>query len=287
MANKKAKKTSKKSAVVAPKVTTTTKVVTKTDSVAKPSFLKSLAGPKDLDGIFSAKTLSLLFVEMVGAMALTMMYIFSKGNVFYLMFAMAAMVLAFSNFAIVFFNPIFAIGGWLTKKISAKKAVLVIIAQLLGVMVASLLLTKFIQGIPDVSEQAQAFGAAKPELFKLEKIAEKTEWFIFFSEFIGAAILGLIVAQGAKRSAGEKAALVSGAMFVAWFVANSLSGYFQQGANLLNPAMALSTVAFNKETWQWNTAVYVLAPVLGGALGFFIDKLLVKDSGVKTTVKNA
>lgn len=287
MANKKAKKTSKKSAVVAPKVTTTTKVVTKTDSVTKPSFLKSLAGPKDLDGIFSAKTLSLLFVEMVGAMALTMMYTFSKGNVFYLMFAMAAMVLAFSNFAIVFFNPIFAIGGWLTKKISAKKAALVIIAQLLGVMVASLLLTKFIQAIPDVSEQAQAFGAAKPELFKLEKIAEKTEWFIFFSEFIGAAILGLIVAQGAKRSAGEKAALVSGAMFVAWFVANSLSGYFQQGANLLNPAMALSTVAFNKETWQWNTAVYVLAPVLGGALGFFIDKLLVKDSGVKTTVKNA
>lgn len=291
MANKKAKKTSKKSAAAAaPKVATSTKVVTKAATPAtKPSFLKALAGPKDLDGIFSAKTLSLLFVEMVGAMALTMMYTYSKGNVFYLMFAVAALVLAFSNFAILFFNPIFALGAWLTKKISAKKAVLVIIAQILGVMLASILLTKFIQAVPEAADnQAAMFGAQpKPELFKLDKIAEKQEWFIFFSEFIGATLLGFLVAQTAKRSAGEKAAIVGGSMFAAWFVANALSGYLQQGANLLNPALAISAVKFDKDTWQWNTAVYVIAPILGGVLGYFISKVLVKDSGVKTSVKSA
>ena len=292
MANKKAKKTTKKSATTAPK-TTTTKVVTKgTSSATKPglaNFVKSLAGPKDLDGIFSAKTLSLLFVEMIGAMALTMMYTFSKGNVFYLMFAVGVMVLAFSNFAISFFNPIFVLGNWLTKKISAKKAALLIVAQILGVMLASVLLTNFIQAVPEAANSRGAmFGSqAKPELFKLSKITEGKEWFIFLSEFVGATLLGLLVAQTAKRNTGEKAVLVGGGMFVSWFVANSLSNYLQQGANLLNPAFAVSTVDFDKDTWQWNTVVYIIAPILGGVLGFFINKLLVKDSGVKTSVKTA
>lgn len=282
MANKKAKKTSKKSAVVAPKVTTTTKVVTKTDSVAKPSFLKSLAGPKDLDGIFSAKTLSLLFVEMIGAAALTIIYTYSKGHSLMIMFAMVFMVLALSNFAILFFNPIFAVGAWLTKKISAKKAVLVIIAQILGVMVGWILLSKYIGALP----QEQLAGE-KIDTTLIAQVTKDKEWFVFFSEFIGATILGLMVAQAFKRNAGEKAAIVGGSIFVAAFVASALSAYVQQNANLLNPALAISAVKFTKETWQWNTVVYVLAPILGGALGFFIDKLLVKDSGVKTTVKNA
>ncbi len=290
MANKKAKKTTKKSATTASKTTT---VVTKgTSSATKSglaSFVKSLAGPKDLDGIFSAKTLSLLFVEMIGAMALTMMYTFSKGNVFYLMFAVGVMVLAFSNFAISFFNPIFTLGNWLTKKISAKKAALLIVAQILGVMLASVLLTNFIQAVPEAANSRGAmFGSqAKPELFKLSKITEGKEWFIFLSEFVGATLLGLLVAQTAKRNTGEKAVLVGGGMFVSWFVANSLSNYLQQGANLLNPALAVSAVDFDKDTWQWNTVVYIIAPILGGVLGFFINKLLVKDSGVKTSVKTA
>ena len=290
MANKKAKKTTKKSATTAPKTTT---VVTKgTSSATKSglaSFVKSLAGPKDLEGIFSAKTLSLLFVEMIGAMALTMMYTFSKGNVFYLMFAVGVMVLAFSNFAISFFNPIFTLGNWLTKKISAKKAALLIVAQILGVMLASVLLTNFIQAVPEAANSRGAmFGSqAKPELFKLSKITEGKEWFIFLSEFVGATLFGLLVAQTAKRNTGEKAVLVGGGMFVSWFVANSLSNYLQQGANLLNPALAVSAVDFDKDTWQWNTVVYIIAPILGGVLGFFINKLLVKDSGVKTSVKTA
>ena len=54
-----------------------------------------------------------------------------------------------------------------------------------------------------------------------------------------------------------------------------------------NPAMSIAIVDFAKETWQWNAVVYVIAPLLGGVLGFLLDKVLVRDSGVKTTIKTA
>lgn len=284
MATKKAKKTTKKSAA-APKVTTT--VVSKAAPAAKPSFLQSAASSvKDIDGLFSAKTLSLLFVEMIGAMIFTIAFANVQGLPLYVMFVVLGLGVIFSDFSIAFFNPIFILGAWLTRKVTAKKAVLLVIAQVLGTMLAVVVMSSFIKAadLPQGNE-AQLFQQNLPKLYKVAAITKDKEWFLFFGEMLGATVLGFLVAQAAKKSRYEKAVFVSLATITALLISSYVLA-FAQANTLLNPALAIAAVDFSKE-WQWNSAIYVIAPIIGGVLGFFIDKALVKGGDVKTAIKTA
>lgn len=286
MATKKAKKVAKKSTTSAPKVTTTTTVVTKkAESIKKMGFWKRLNNIDDIDSLFSAKTLSLLFVEMIGAMTIAMIYSYTNGNQLFVMLSLGALIMAFSGFAISFFNPIIAIGAWLTEKMSTKKVVLTVIAQVLGTMLAVVLLTTFIKATPAADEAASYYNNT-PSIFKLAALPEGKQWYIFASELLGSAILTFMVAQAHKRSNGEKTVMVCGATLVALIAAGALASSLS-ATSLLNPALAIMSADFTKEVWQWNAAVYVLAPVLGGIVGFFIDKVLVKASNIKTSIKTA
>ncbi len=280
MATKKAKKTSKKTAATAPKVTTT--VVSKATPAFKPNFLKILSGPKDIDGVFSAKTLSLLFVELIGAMIMALVFNFIKGQQFFMALTLIGLAVAFSGFAITFFNPLITFGAWLTQKISAKKALLMVLAQVLGTMLAFVLLNSFISGAGTASEEMAAYGITSPTIYKLLEIPKNKEQFVFFAELIGATAIGFMMAQAHKRSASEKAVIAGGSLFVGLLVAGSLAGYVE-GASLLNPALTITALQFTNENWAWSAAAYILAPILGGILGFLLSKVLVKD--VTTTLR--
>lgn len=284
MATKKAKKTSKKSAATAPKVTTTTTVVSKASPAKKLNYFQKILAIKDIDNIFSAKTLSLLFVEMVGAMAMALVFSFVKGQQFFMMLALIGLVVALGSFSITFFNPIIALGSCLAQKISAKKAILMIIAQVTGTMLAAVLIGTFIKNTPEVSQEAMLYGQSAPEMFKLPELAEGKEWLIFAGEVLGATVLGFLIAQATKRSLGERAVIAGASLFVGLFVSSALITTFQ-AVSLLNPALAIAFTDLSDKTWQWNTVVYVLAPFIGGIIGFLIDKVLVKEATVKTTVK--
>ena len=286
MATKKAKKISKKTVATAPKSTTTT-VVTKDIPAKKANFFKKANAIKDIDGIFSAKTLSLLFVELIGAMLLTLAYATLIGNAGYFLIGMIliGIALALSGFAVLFFNPIFTFGAWISHKISTKKMVLVAIAQVLGTMLAVILLTQYLQAADTTNTQA-SLGGTTPSIFKLPALASGKEWFVFFGEFLGATLISFMVAQAWKRSATEKAVVVGTSTFAVLFLMSMLVGNIKS-LPVANPAMSIAIVDFAKETWQWNAVVYVIAPLLGGVLGFLLDKVLVRDSGVKTTVKTA
>lgn len=281
MATKKAKKTTKKSTTPAPKVTTT--VVSKAAPAKKLSYWGRLNSIKDIDSIFSAKTLSLLFVEMIGAMAMAIIFSYVQGNQLFMMLSLGALILAFSGFAITFFNPIITIGAWLAEKVSTKKMILAVIAQLLGTMLAVVLLSTFINAAP-APAQDTPYQAAAPAIHKIAALPENNQWFVFGAELLGATILGFMAAQAFKRTNGEKAVTVCGASFIAILVAGALVSTIG-AATLLNPAMSILALDFAKDSWQWNVAVYVLAPIIGGIIGFMIDKVLAKSSTVKTIIK--
>ncbi|MDO4870675.1 MAG: aquaporin [Candidatus Saccharibacteria bacterium] len=286
MATKKAKKAVKKAAPAAAKVTTTTTVVTKAAPTKKLNYWQRLNNIDDIDSLFSAKTLSLLFVEMIGAMTMAIIYSYTNGNQLFTMLSLGAIIMAFSGFAISFFNPIIVIGAWLAEKVSTKKMVLTVIAQVLGTMLAVVLLTTFIKAVPAADETAAAYYNNTPSILKLHKLPENKQWFIFAAEVIGGAILTFMAAQAHKRSHGEKTVIICGATLVALISAGALTSPLG-ASTLLNPALAIMAADFAKETWQWSVAVYILAPIVGGIIGFLLNKVLVKNSTVKTSVKTA
>lgn len=285
MAIKKAKKISKKTTVTAPKVTTM--VVSKSESTKKTNFFHKANAIKDINGIFSAKTLSLLFVELVGTMLLTLAYATLIGNAGYFLIGLilVSIALAFSGFAVMFFNPILNLGAWVSHKISTKKMILITIAQVLGAMLAVIVLTQYIKAT-DVANGQAALGAQNPSLFKLPALVNGKEWLVFFGEFFSATLISFMVAQSWKRTSTEKSVIVGLSTFAILFLASMLVGNIK-ALPVVNPVMSIAVVDFTKEAWQWNTVVYVIAPLLGGVLGFLIDKILVRDSGVKTIVKSA
>lgn len=285
MANKKAKKNTKASTVT--KVTTT--VVSATNQSQgdfKHKALKYLAGPKDLGSWFSAKTLSIFFVELVGAMILAIIFSFTQGAHLFMFIAMLALLVIFSDFAITCFNPIFSIGAWLAHKISFKKAVITVLAQVVGTMLAFVLFTTYLSAAP--MPEAGILGGAqaeKPTIFKIAEIIKDKEWLIFGAELIGAAVFAFLAAQSLKRSKFEAAFITAGGFFIAILLATGLLSAVGARNYLLNPVLAITNLSFTKENWQWNAVVYIIAPILGGILGFLIDKALVKDDKVKTIIK--
>lgn len=285
MANKKAKKTTKTPAVT--KVTTTVVSATsQNQGDFKHKVFKYLAGPKDLKGWFSAKTLSVFFVEMIGAMILAIIFSFTQGAHLFMFIAMLALLAIFSDFAITCFNPIFSVGAWLAHKISFKKAVVTVLAQVFGTMLAFVLFTSYLNAAP--MPEAGILGGTQPEkptIFKIAEVIKDKEWLIFGAELIGAAVFAFLAAQSLKRPKFEAAFVTAGGFFIAILLATGLLSAVGARNYLLNPVLAITNLSFTKENWQWNSAVYIIAPLLGGIIGFLIDKALVKDDKVKTTVK--
>lgn len=281
MATKKAKKNNKKST---PTTKVTTKVVTKTETPGRFNFLKGVNKADDINGIFSAKTLSMLFVEMLGTMIIATLLSATQASQPFIMFiVVAGLALIFSNFTVTFFNPIISFGLWISRKISAQKALLTILAQVLGAMLAVILLTKYLHITePLVEGQLQTEAA----IFKISTAdINKIGWFVFVSELICGTLVGFMVAQSAKKSAAERAVIVGLATFIGLFMALALTGAAKL-PGLLNPVMTIPMFSFTKDNWQWITAAFIVAPLIGSAIGFLLDKVLAGNSGTKTTVKS-
>jgi len=81
-----------------------------------------------------------------------------------------------------------------------------------------------------------------------------------------------------KRKTGLPQPLPFGlGVFVALLLAASASAYVG-GSAIINPAVALSLGALKWELWP--LAVYILAPVIGGVIGFILhDTLRVESDG--------
>ncbi len=280
-----AKKAKKTSAKKTSKVTTTTKVVSKS---AKKAGLSSIVNNRkkinDIDSIFSAKTISMLFVEIVGATILALIFSATQGqNHIYMLFVLVGLATVLANYSQTFFNPIISFGAWIANKISAKKMVLTIIAQFLGVMLAVILLRTFMDAMG--ADKAVNAMTPKPELFKLPALKEGAEWFVLGSELIASFVFGLFFVQGWKEKDNFKKGFVVGISMFAALIVGSILANYAQALSLVNPTYVLLTLNQEaKNLWQWIVPIYGIVPLLGGALGFLANELLVKDN-IKTTVK--
>lgn len=280
MATKKAAsaKKSKTTTVKKPIIKKSTSVgssTTKTSTVTKASSATSTRTLSFFDG--KTPLLGAYIAEFVGTFILATTALVVQGNALLVGFALIAIVLAIGFTSGAHINPLITVGAWVTRKMSGKRALGYIGAQLLGAMLALVVMTAFSGAAPkpDNSQEAMMLGQQTAQLFQMEPVTGETKgvWYVFFAELLGASILGFAVA-GALRERRDRmvAAFTYGLGFFAALTIAGGAAAFASLAVVVNPALALSMQAIDwtMASAGWGILVYMIAPIVGGVLGFLL-----------------
>ncbi len=279
MATKKAASSAKKSSAKASsakkqntKVTTVKAVESRPAAPVKAARKRSL---KFKFGLSSTPLVAALVAEFVGTFIFAATILASQGQPIVALFALAGVVLAIGTISGGYANPALVLGAWVTRRMSGIRAIAYIVAQVLGAMLALVVLDMYVSSAPDVSQQAQQLGQTAPELFKLAALPDGKQWLVFLSEFIGTLIFGFAVA-GATREKKDRtaAALTVGlGVFLGLVVASYAAQLVGVNGAIINPAVAVSlqTIDFSS---VWPITVYVVGSALGAVVGFILYDML-------------
>jgi len=224
-----------------------------------------------------------LVAEFIGSFILTAAFIQMQASPLFVAFALIGVVLMVGGVSGAHLNPAVTVGSWVTRKINWLYALGYIVVQLLGATVAYLVLNTFLHANDPTSAQQSA--AAAPALFHAADIVKGKEWYLFFVELLGTTVLGLGVASAlrAKRNKLVSAFSAGFAILIALYLALTLNSALLQSSTVqgvtytfLNPAIAF---AANGLSWNpWPITIYIVAPVLGGIIGFVLQDFLYSQS---------
>ena len=303
--SKKADKEAKKAEKKAEKVKTdekkeTAKVITvaaKANPV-KEFFARKFDASENILTIFkSGKIFGALIGELLGTAAISAIVLTLGLNPIYVVFAYLGITLAVFKLSGANLNPVITAGMLATRRMSAIRGILYLIAQVLGAWIAYLVVNAFLQaGIATGNVQSTT---ALPALATADSITVATEgasyfWAITMIEFIGAIIFAFIFARALayKRSSFTFAATVAAGMFTAILFALTISmnylGISQEYTYVLNPATAVVYGLFPSSAEGFDALMqalmpmlvsYVIFPVLGGIVGFYASDIAGKLSG--------
>lgn len=212
-----------------------------------------------------------IIAEFVGTFLLTIAFLEMQGNPLFAGLALAGIVLVVGGVTGTHVNPAMTFGAWVSRKLNWLYALGYVVAQLLGASVAFLVLNTFLHN-NGVSSSANV------SLFHAATLTSGKEWYVFFAELLATTVLALGVATALRHRNGKLvAAFAQGLAFLtALYVGMSLTTVLLTEANVsltfLNPAVAF---AANGLTWNWwPIAIYVVAPLLGGVIGFGVSEFL-------------
>lgn len=271
MATKKAASSAKKST----KKSTATKQTKVTTVRAVESQPAPAAATSTRSARFSfsrAPLVVALVAEFIGTFMLAAAILASQGAPLVVLFGLAGIVLAVGAFSGAHVNPAMTIGAWVTRRISGLKALGYVAAQVLGAMLALVVVNAYVSAAPTANPTD--LYSAGAQLFKAVALPEGREWYVFFAEMLGTAILGFAVASALSevRERAAAALTVGLGIFIGLMIAGQAATYV--GANaILNPAVAVSLQAVNFSS-VWPLGVYVLGTVLGGVVGFVLYDLM-------------
>ncbi len=308
MANKKASSTAKKaapkkaktSAAASVKKTETSAAEVKKTVITENTDLKTIVRP------------GALVAELIGTFLLAAAVIGLLGDKMMVMLALIVIVVVFGVISGAHLNPAITVAIWANRKISGLKAMFYILAQVLGALLAYVVMHAIFngsletlvtaalakQGLTDASvmqygsNSIKDFIAAQGGVSELATkldvkmfgatLAQGSHWLAFWTELLGSTIFGLGI--GYAVLAKKKNALTTG-----FAVGGSLMlGLAIGGATvILNPAVAAALGVFAQSTFAWSqlfwtVGVYILATCIGMTAGFTIYRLALRDTVDKT-----
>ena len=220
--------------------------------------------------------------EVIGTMMLSMFFLaVGLYQPLYLVFAMLAATAITYKLSGAHLNPAITVGMMASRRISAIRGVLYILAQVLGAWLGLLILNAFISA-----------GGAATELPKMAEVASEDFWVVSMVEFFGAALLGYVFcrAQDYKKNPLAIAAIIgTGACTVYLFVVLISSSFLGLQNNfMINPAIALMYQIlptggenFGELFGQTMLALctYCIFPMVGAVIGFTFSDIAKKLVG--------
>lgn len=217
------------------------------------------------------QNLNCLLAEFFGTFLLTLSVIILmlSQNPQNLLVLVAGIVLLIGSVSSALLNPALTFGYWIIKKIKLSRAIAYTIAQSLGGLAA--------WGLVTVYSKANA-SAGQMNIFQTAPLVAGQEWYIFFTEMIGALMIAFglasLIRLRRKNQASTSSALVYGiAYFASHFITMllfSVAGI--STTSFFNPVLAF---AFKAISWNiWPIAIYVIAPVIGAVLGFVLHNAI-------------
>lgn len=247
-----------------------------TKKPAKPAEKEhGVAATKKPLNLSKELVLGSLFAELLGTFALatfalSYMTLLGAGNPLYVIFAAIAIYLVFWRLSGAHLNPAITLGLLAIRKITVVRAAGYIVAQVLGAMIAYVIVSQFVQAIPSNPDSLQP----SPTLYSIN-LVEGDTWRPFFGEALGAFLfaVGFAAAFLGRRSDAESSLAIGGMYYVGLFVASLAS------ASLLNPALGFALGAYHTDN-LWTILQYALGPIVGGILGFLAFRLLKWDIGL-------
>lgn len=291
MANQKPKKVVKKPS---------TKPEAKKEALATPVVQTACAEPS-LKGFFARKcdknenVLTIfkspriwgaLLGELIGTMMLVMLMLsvsILNGmlNPLYIFIAVIGVYAAVVAISGANLNPLVTVGMMATRRMSAIRGVLYILAQVLGAWVALIVLNAFRLG-----------GESTIELPMMDEVTGETFWAVALIELLGAIIIAFCFARAlryARRNPMTFALTIASGLALAVLVGIIVSQGFFGIANgfVFNPAAALmyqilpTTADGIGELLGMAgmaLAAYVVFPMIGGVIGFYISDVATKLS---------
>lgn len=287
MANQKPKKTVKKSsakpetkkeAVVTSEIQT---VDAKTP--AKGFFARKCDKNENVLTIFKTpKIWGALMGELIGTMLVTMLLLTLGVQPLYLVIAMVGIYVAVVSLSGANLNPLITVGMMATRRMSAIRGVLYILAQVLGAWLGLIVINAFRLG-----------SATTLELPMMSEVTGESFWAVALVELLGAIVIAFCFARAlrfAKKSPITFAMTVTSGITLAVIfgivVAQSFFGL--SDSFVFNPAVALmyqilpttaDGIGELAALAGLALAAYIIFPMIGGVVGFYLSDIAEKLLG--------
>ena len=282
--SKKAKATSKKSSTK-PKTTSVAKSVkeTKPEVITTKKgmgkfFARKFDAKENILTIFkSQKIYGAILGELLGTMLLAIILLtLGIYQPLYVMFGLIAITVAVFGLSGANLNPFITVGMLATRRMSAIRGTLYIVAQVLGAWLGLLLVSAFAGAAGSQS------GVTIP---KMAELADKTFWTVTMIEMVGAAIFAFFFARALtqKQNVLTFAAVIGCGLLMTIVFAVVVSGYFKlQGNFIFNPAIAIMYQILPNGGDSFGDIIgkvfkalttYAILPMIGGVVGFYLADL--------------
>lgn len=213
--------------------------------------------------------------ELLGTMFLTMLLLtLGIYQPLYVLFGVIGITLAVFTLSGAQLNPAITAGMMATRRISAIRGVLYMVAQVIGAWLGLIIINAF-----------RMSGETKVDLPALTAVEATNLWKLAAIEFLGVFTVAFFFNRAqdykSRRNAFTYAAIIGGGVTLAVLFAIVISSNFFKISNnfILNPAVAIMYQIFPTSAENFGTLiskvgqeilVYILTPVIAGILAFFL-----------------